>query len=101
MLRIMCASEAEQPMCLSEENNFDGPIFQIAGREGKKLRRLQDGRRRLNWLSNVYPIGCGHIDEMARFVSPDTIALAEVSPEDRDRDPGRGSIGWRGLRYPG
>ena len=29
--------------------------------------------------ANVYPIGCGHIDEMARFVAADTIALAEVS----------------------
>jgi len=37
--------------------------------------------------SNVYPIGCGHIDEMARFVSADTIALAEVTPEERDANP--------------
>jgi len=37
--------------------------------------------------SNIYPIGCGHIDEMARFVSPDTIALAEVTQQERDADP--------------
>ena len=38
-------------------------------------------------VSNIYPIGCGHIDEMARFVSPDTIALAEVTEEERRKDP--------------
>src|SRR5690348_14549794 len=37
--------------------------------------------------SSIYPIGCGHIDEMARFVAPDTIALAEVTPKERDSDP--------------
>ena len=37
--------------------------------------------------SNVYPIGCGHIDEMARFVSPDTIALAKVTEQERRKDP--------------
>jgi len=29
----------------------------------------------------------GHIDEYARFVSPNTILLAEVTPEERDADP--------------
>ncbi len=29
----------------------------------------------------------GHIDEFARFASPDTILLAEVTPEERDADP--------------
>lgn len=37
--------------------------------------------------SNVYPIGCDHIDEMARFVSSDTIALAEVTEQERRADP--------------
>lgn len=68
----------------------------------KELLRLL-GQKKMIWLkrgvaeddkaehgplySNVYPIGCGHIDEMARFVAPDTIALAEVTPEERDADP--------------
>jgi len=34
-----------------------------------------------------YSIGCGHIDEMARFVSADTIALAEVTDRERGNDP--------------
>lgn len=29
----------------------------------------------------------GHIDEYARFVGPNTILLAEVTPEERDADP--------------
>ncbi|MFC2163781.1 agmatine/peptidylarginine deiminase [Acidobacteriota bacterium] len=29
----------------------------------------------------------GHIDEYARFVGPNTILLAEVTPEERDTDP--------------
>ena len=68
----------------------------------KELLRLL-GQKKMVWLkhgiaedddpihgplySNVYPIGCGHIDEMARFVSADTIALAEVTQEERDADP--------------
>jgi agmatine deiminase len=68
----------------------------------KELLRLL-GQKKMIWLkrgiaedddpmhgplySNVYPIGCSHIDEMARFVSADTIALAEVTPEERDADP--------------
>ena len=68
----------------------------------KELLRLL-GQKKMIWLkhgiaeddkaehgplySNVYPIGCGHIDEVARFVAPDTIALAEVTPEERDTDP--------------
>ena len=68
----------------------------------KELLRLL-GQKKMVWLkrgiaedddpihgplySNVYPIGCGHIDEMARFVSADTIALAKVAQEERDADP--------------
>jgi agmatine deiminase len=37
--------------------------------------------------ANVYAIGCGHIDEMARFVAADTIALAEVTEQERRKDP--------------
>lgn len=33
-----------------------------------------------------FPPG-GHIDEFARFVAPDTILLAEITPEERDADP--------------
>ena len=37
---------------------------------------------------NVYPVGAGgHIDEFCRFVSHDTILLAEVSRQERDSDP--------------
>ena len=36
---------------------------------------------------DLYAIGCGHIDEVARFVSADTIALAEVTEQERDSDP--------------
>jgi agmatine deiminase len=36
----------------------------------------------------IFPKGIGgHIDEYARFVSPNTILLAEVTPEERDADP--------------
>jgi agmatine deiminase len=68
----------------------------------KELLRLL-GQKKMVWLkrgiaedddpmhgplySNVYPIGCGHIDEMARFVSADTIALAVVTQEERNADP--------------
>jgi agmatine deiminase len=37
---------------------------------------------------NVYAVGTGgHIDEFCRFVSGDTILLAQVSPRERDADP--------------
>jgi agmatine deiminase len=37
---------------------------------------------------NVYAAGAGgHIDEMARFTSPTTIALEEVTATERDGDP--------------
>jgi agmatine deiminase len=37
---------------------------------------------------NVYAVGTGgHIDEFCRFVSHDTILLAEVSRQERDADP--------------
>jgi len=37
---------------------------------------------------NVYPVGTGgHIDEMARFTAPDTIALAEVTPQEHESNP--------------
>jgi agmatine deiminase len=68
--------------------------------ENELLRLL--GQKKMIWLkrgiaedddsmngplySNVYPIGCGHIDEMARFVSADTIALAEVTEDERRAD---------------
>ena len=71
------------------------------GIERELLRLL--GQKKMIWLkrgvaeddkaergplyADVYPIGCGHIDEMARFVAPDTIALAEATPEERDADP--------------
>lgn len=29
----------------------------------------------------------GHIDEVCRFVAPDTVLLAEVTPEEAERDP--------------
>ncbi len=67
----------------------------------KELLRVL-GQKRMIWLkqgiaedddpmqgplySNVYSIGCGHIDEMARFVSPDTIALAEVTEQERRKN---------------
>lgn len=37
--------------------------------------------------SNVFPAGSGHIDMMVRFVSADTIVLADVTKEERDTDP--------------
>ena len=68
----------------------------------KELLKLL-GQKRMIWLkrgiaedddpmhgplySNVYPIGCGHIDEMARFISADTVALAEVTEQERRTDP--------------
>jgi len=96
------------------EVNGQGTMMSIEGTEMKRnpgmsrdqiehelLRVL--GQKKMIWLkrgiaedddamegplySNIYPIGCGHIDEMARFVAPDTIALAEVTPEERDSDP--------------
>jgi agmatine deiminase len=62
------------------------------------------GQRKMIWLQkgvaeddkaqrgplygNVYPVGTGgHIDEFCRFVSDDTILLAEVSRQERDADP--------------
>lgn len=72
------------------------------GQIEKELLRLL-GQKKMIWLkqgiaedddpihgplySNVYPIGCDHIDEMARFVSADTIALAQVTEQERRKDP--------------
>ncbi len=37
--------------------------------------------------ANVYAAGAGgHIDEMARFTAPDTVVLAQVTPQERDSD---------------
>ena len=49
----------------------------------------EDDRAQTGTLyANVYAAGTGgHIDEFCRFVSPDTILLAEVSPQERDADP--------------
>ncbi len=35
----------------------------------------------------IYPNGVNHIDEFCRFVGPNTILLAKISEEERDRDP--------------
>ena len=72
------------------------------GQIEKELLRLL-GQKNMVWLkrgiaedddamngplyANVYPIGSGHIDEMARFVSADTVALAEVTEQERRTDP--------------
>lgn len=40
-------------------------------------------------INNIYSstITGGHIDEVARFVDPYTVLLAQVTPEERDTDP--------------
>jgi agmatine deiminase len=88
-------------MAIEETETQRNPGLSREEIEKELLRVL--GQKKIIWLkrgiaeddkaergplySNVYPIGCGHIDEMARFVSADTIALAEVSPEERDLNP--------------
>jgi agmatine deiminase len=71
--------------------------------EGELLRVL--GQKKMIWLkksiadeekttrgpivNDTYSatITGGHIDEVARFVSPSTVLLAQVTPEERDADP--------------
>jgi agmatine deiminase len=54
----------------------------------KKGIAEDDKAQRGALYENVYPIGTGgHVDEFCRFISPDTILLAEVSPRERDADP--------------
>lgn len=70
---------------------------------GRELMRIL-GQKKIVWLKRgvaedddaqqgavrdgVYAAGAGgHIDEMARFASPNTILLEQVSPSERDSDP--------------
>ncbi len=67
-------------------------LLQVLGQKKmiwlKKGIAEDDKAQRGPLYGNIYPVGTGgHIDEFCRFVSHDTILLAEVSQHEREADP--------------